>query len=214
MKNYYCYWDVSSSYYGINAHWQTCYGDYDYCNISDDVTGRARVILELKALLKYDDYQKKYLPSSEFMDFIDKLSNNLNGEDLYKNFCENCEYLDYLGGNAFEQCMYDKFSKVFYPKFGYSGYMEGCALRIFDENVNNLLKNPKEFETFVQKTIYNKDKILYCSLFDVGQSKQNIIKYFEEHIESFNKNIKFYEKEIENYKKKIKNMEIELEKLK
>lgn len=213
MKNYYCYWTIGS-YYGINAHWEYYYGDYDDGNIPNNVDGRERLILELKALFKCNDYQKKYLPSSEFIDFIDALSNNLNSEDLYNNFCENCEYLDFLGANAFEQCMYDKFSKVFYPKFGYLGYMEGCALRIFDENINNLLKNPKDFKAFVQQTVYNKDKILYCSLFDVGQSKENIINYFEEHIESFNKNIKFYEKEIENYKKKIENMKVELEKLK
>lgn len=211
MKNYYCYWTIGS-YYGINAHWEYYYGDYDDGNIPNDVDGRERLILELKALLKYDDYQTVYLPASEFMDFIDTLSNNLNGEDLYNNFCKNCEYLDSLSSKAGKQNIYDKFDKIFYPKL--EAYSEGCALRIFNKNVNNLLKNPEDFETFVQKTVYNKDKILYCSLFDAEQSKQNIIKYFKECIESYNRNIEYYEKEIEIYKNRIKDMKVELEKLK
>lgn len=212
MKNYYCYWN-DSIYYGISAHWADYYGDYDEENISDNVVGRERFILELKGFFKYNDgYQQIYLPASEFMDFIDTLSNNLNGEDLYKNFCENCEYLDSLSSASFKQNIHAKFEELFYPKS--EDYSTGCALRIFDKNVNNLLKNPKDFETFVQKTVYDKDEFLYYSLFDAEQSKQNVIKYFKEQIESYNKSIEYYEEQIEDYKKQIKKIEIELEKLK
>lgn len=210
MKNYYCYW-FDAPYYGINAHWENFYCDED--NIPNNIIGRERLILELKKLFKYnDDYQQAYLPASEFMDFIDTLSNNLNGEDLYKNFCENCEYLNFLHLKACKQNIDNKFGVVFYPRM--KGYSDGCALRIFDENVNNLLKNPKDFETFVQKTVYDKDEFLYYSLFDAEQSKQNVIKYFKEQIESYNKSIEYYEKQIEDYKKQIKKIEIELEELK
>lgn len=212
MKKYYCYWN-DSIYYGINAHWADYYGDYDEENIPDNVVGRERFILELKGFFKYNDgYQTNYLPASEFMDFIDALSNNLNGEDLYKNFCENCEYLDSLASASSKQHIHDKFKKLFYPKS--EDYSTSCALRIFDKNVNNLLKNPKDFETFVQKTVYDKDEFLYYSLFDAEQSKQNVIKYFKEQIESYNKSIEYYEEQIEDYKKQIKKIEIELEKLK
>lgn len=181
MKNYYCYWTIRP-YYGINARWEYWYSDYDDGNIPDNVDGRERLILELKALLKYDDYQKKFLPASEFMDFIDMLSNNLNGEDLYKNFCENCEYLDSLIPISLKQNIYDKFANVFYPNF--KGYNEGCALRIFNKNVKNLLKRPNKFKEWVKKIIKQRNDSLYKALCDEVKLEELTIITLKEFFES------------------------------
>lgn len=214
MRNYYCYW-CDEPYYGIDAHWGTYYTKPYYNKEISTKTGRERLIFDLKSLFeycdKYDkDYQKKYLPASEFKDFIDALSNNLNGEDLYKNFCINCEYIDNLMKKVKSENVVGL--GQFYPKS--ACYGEGCSLRVFNKNVNNFLKDPKDFEIFIQQTIYEKDIQLYCLLFDDEQAKQNTIKYYEDSIRDLRNSIKYHSNFIKEYKKKIQDIENKMKGLK
>ena len=213
MKKYTLYW-CDTGYYGIDAQWETFYNSERYYENNIEIN-REFLIKSLKDLLKYDDdYQREFLPAGEFMDFIDTLSNNLNGEELYKNFCLNLEFIDEISTKAFrkKEDFRNTYNKILYPKSGQ--YAEGCSLRVFDENVNYLLKNPTEFKEWFEGKLRWNDKYIWSILFDSEENAKETINYYQKQIEDNESKIEYYKKGIESLEKHNKNINKEIEKIK
>lgn len=202
-ENYTIYWD-DVPYYGMSAEWNTYYSGEVYWEGKIEIN-REFLIKTLNDLLRYnDDYQRKYLPLSEFMDFIEVLSNGLNGEDLYNTLCQNLDYIEKITNTVYKkrEDIREKFFSILYPHSAH--YSAGCSLRPFDENVNNLLKPHEDFKKWFSYQFNQRDKYIFSIMFDDEENVKESIKYYEKLIEGSKRSIKYHEKEIatlnENYK--------------
>lgn len=213
MKKYTVYWK-DREYYGINAHWATYYDSDRYYEDNIEIN-REFLIKSLKDLLRYDDdYQTKFLPIGEFMDFIDTLSNNLNGEELYENFCLNLEFVNEIDVKSFEKN--DDFRKTYknivYPDEGY--YDEGCSLKLFNDNINYLLKEHSQFKEWFEAKLRDENKYIWSILFDSEENAKETIRYYKSQIKNNESNIKYFESQIKLLKQRNKNMNKEIEQIK
>lgn len=194
MKRYTIYWS-DEPYYGIGASWETYYDcDRHYGEV---VIDRKFLINEAKELIKYnDEYQQNYLPMSEFMDFIDTLSNNLNGDELYDNLCKNLEFVESITNKACRKNeeFRAKYRSIVYPEAAH--YSEGCSLRLFKENVNFLLRNPDEFIKWFMYELKKKSEFVFSMLFNEKTNLEQTLKYYDELIKQNKNRISYHEKEI------------------
>lgn len=211
-ENYTIYWD-DVPYYGMSAEWNTYYSGEVYWEEIE--INREFLIKTLKDLLKYnDDYQREYLPLSEFMDFIEVLSNGLNGEDLYNTLCQNLDYIEKIKTTVYKkrEDIRNKFFSILYPHSAH--YSVGCSLRPFDENVNNLLKPHEDFKKWFSYQLNQRDGFIFAIIFDDEVNVKQTIEYYEKEIENCQRSIKYHEKEIATLNKKCKGYENTINELK
>lgn len=138
-----------------------------YYNIKKDSTKNAwrkRMLSWLLGTYHFDyTYQRNFLPENEFIKFMEVLENEQSGPKLYENLCYNLEYIDSLKKKAKELDVLSSFQNHFYPM--QKDFFMSCALRVLNENVNNLLKEPDEFKKWTKETVYNNSKKFYDKLF-------------------------------------------------
>ena len=144
---------------------------------------------------------------ADWLDFINTLNNNLNGEELFKNVTNNYLYIEELEKKAFKlglslNCIY----KNNHP------YAESETISIYDK-LTPLLKNIEDFKEWFSCELHKQDEKIYCILFNDNKSKEALINKIKLDIETREKSKKYYEDQINQKDEEINKLKKELEDL-
>ena len=193
------YYDVEP-YYGVTLNiWSTDKNDGDT---------REDFINNFKYAIKNNNWLQQNMNVGEVLDFLDALSNNLNGDDLYKNLIDNFYYVESLHENSFHLGISDSFNRVVFQNR--HPYDDEETISIFGL-LTPYLKNNNEFKEWFIHKLETNDKALYLSLLDSKESKKKLIAYKNTLLEQEMKNVNYYKKQLEEHEKKATILRDELE---
>lgn len=189
-------------YYGVELNiWSV--------NETDGDT-REAFISKFKNAIKHNDWLQQNMNIGEVLDFLDTLSNNLNGDDLYKNLIDNFYYVESLHKNSFHLGISDSFNRVVFQNR--HPYDDEETISIFGL-LTPYLKNHNEFKEWFVHKLEGYDKALYLSLLDSKESKKKLIAYKNTLLEQAMKNVDYYKKQLEEQENKVNALRYELEEL-
>lgn len=189
-------------YYGVTLDiWST--------NKNDGNT-REDFINNFKYAIKNNNWLQQNMNIGEVLDFLDTLSNNLNGDALYENLIDNFYYVESLHKNSFHLGISDSFNRVVFQN--YHPYDNEETISIFGL-LTPYLKNHNEFKEWFIHKLETKDKALYLSLLDSKESKKKLIAYKNTLLEQEMKNVNYYKKQLEEHENKANTLRDELEEL-
>lgn len=190
----------SGDYYGMTlCIWDEEKGD-----------SRAKFIDTLKIAVKEESFLQKNLNIGELLDFIDILSNNLNGDDLYNNVVKNYLYVNDLHNESAKINLYDSFNKAVYVN--YDEYIDNETITLFGK-LTPLFKSPDDFKEWFKDKMYSTNENLYVVLFNEKESIKSLIASKKEYIKNINNTISMYKNSIDKYMKDICKLKEEIKEL-
>lgn len=189
------------SYYGVSLHiWDV--------NKGGDT--REEFISKFKNAIKHNDWLQQNMNIGEVLDFLDTLSNNLNGDDLYNNLINNFYYVEGLHKHSFKLGISDSFNRtVFQNRHPYD---DEETVSIFGL-LTPYLKNNSEFQEWFIYKLKMEDEELYLSLLDSKESKRKLIAYKNTLLEQERKQVDYYKKQLDEHENKANALRDELEEL-
>lgn len=188
----------------LNVNYEPYYG----INVSvwvykEEKDNREEFVKKLFEALK-DEWVNKNVNIPEWLDFINTLSNGLNGDELYKNVVSNYIYIDELERKAYElgislNCIHKN----------HHDYDRSESITIYDK-LTPLLKNTEDFKQWFLRELHSKDERTYIILFDDEESKKSLICKLEKYIEREESSKKYHKQAIDEINKKINEYKKEL----
>lgn len=189
-----------SAYYGVTLSiWSRKNGDT-----------REKFISTLKEAVKEQSFLQKNIDVGELLDFIDTLSNGLNGDDLYKNVIQNYLYVEKLYHESYDLNLEDSFRKIVYEN--YHSYTNNETITLFGK-LTPLLKGHDNFKEWFEDGINNKDRDLYCAMFNTKENIETLITYKIKQLEQSERYANDYKKQYEGYCEKINLLNKEINEL-
>ena len=188
------------SYYGVSlCIWS--------CNKGNT---REEFVNKFKEAIKQEKWLQQNMNIGETLDFIDTLSNNLNGDDLYKNVIDNFYYVEELHHKSYELGISDNFNKVVYKNR--HAYDNSETISLFNK-ITPYLKNNDDFKEWFLYQLENEDKNLYLTLCNTEESKKQLIAYTKEQLKNEENSMNYYFKRYEEIKLKVEKLQQKLKDL-
>ena len=183
---------------------------YIWSTDKNDGDTREDFIKKFKYAIKNNDWLQQNMNIGEVLDFLDTLSNNLNGDALYDNLIDNFYYVESLHKNSFHLGISDSFNRVVFQNR--HPYDDEETISIFGL-LTPYLKNHNEFKEWFIHKLETNDKALYLSLLDSKESKKKLIAYKNTLLEQEMEQINYYKTQLEGHENKANTLRDELEEL-